>query len=192
MRRSLLLLPFSLLALLGTAPAAGAAAPAMAQGRLHEVSVVSVPAAVAHAAEAAVHIDWRRLGYDVTFVAQPTGRGQVRAYTDLASRSITVYVRPGQPAALTAKIFAYELGHAVDFTCLTPSTRRSYLAARGAVHTHWFAPDLSPEQRYGSGDLADTFSAWATHSTPYYSSTVGPVPTPAALRALRAYWSCTR
>jgi len=101
-----------------------------------------------------------------------------------------VYVRPGQPAALTAKIFAYELGHAVDFTCMTTASRRAYLTARGATGTRWLAPNLSPEQRYGSGDLSDTFSVWATGSTAYYSSTVGPVPSAAALRGLSSYWAC--
>ena len=138
---------------------------------------------------AGVYYPWRSLGYTITFLGQPRPQ---RAITDNTARTITVYLRPGQTAALTAKIVAYEIGHVVDFWCNTLSTRRAWLHHRHApAHAHWWAPDTRPEWAYGSGDFADVFSSWATGSDLGYVSTIASPPDPTQLTQLAHAFTCT-
>ena len=142
----------------------------------------------AQAAIRGVHYPWQKLDYQLILTRQDRPQ---RAITDNTARTITLYIRDGQPVALTSKVIAYEIGHVIDFWCGTLQTRRTWLHDRHATaRTHWWAPDTQPEWAYGSGDYADVFSLWATGSTLGYVSTVAPAPTTTQLEGLNKHFTC--
>jgi hypothetical protein len=97
------------------------------------------------------------------------------AITDTGARTITIYQRPGESDALLRKVLAYEFAHAIDWTYLTNTDRKAWLRARHApAWMTWWPPDLRPEDAYGSGDFADCFSLWATHSKAFWRSDLPP------------------
>jgi hypothetical protein len=83
------------------------------------------------------------------------------AVTDTGEQTVTIYETPGEPKPLVRKVLAYETAHVLDVDCLTPGQRRYWQHLRH-LRGKWYAPDLAPEQRYGSGDFADVYSRWAT------------------------------
>lgn len=130
---------------------------------------------------AQLHLHTRGLHYRIRMTGPRPG---LLGITDTTHRRITIYRTPGEPDALLRKVLAYEIAHAIDVTYLTDADHTAWLRARHAPPTEtWWAPNLAPENTYGSGDYADCLSAWATHSTAYWRSNLPP-PTPAQLDEL--------
>jgi hypothetical protein len=67
-------------------------------------------AAVGRRALGLVNYRWRRLGYRLVFAP---GRVGIRAKTDIARRTITIYVRTTDTPQRIAHDIAHELGHAL-------------------------------------------------------------------------------
>lgn len=103
---------------------------------------------------ALLHLHFYRL-----VIAGP--RPGLLAVTDTGEQTVTLYEYPHEPPALVRKIAYYELGHVLDVDCLTNAQRRYWQHLRH-LHGSWYAPDLTPEQRYGSGDFADVYSRYMT------------------------------
>lgn len=80
--------------------------------------------------------------------------------TDTGARTVTLYT-DDVAASLAKKVLAYETGHVLDVSCLSRRQRSDWQRWRH-LHGTWYAPDLAPENGYGSGDFADVYSAWAT------------------------------
>lgn len=110
---------------------------------------------------ALLHLHFYRL-----IVAGP--RPGLLAVTDTGEQTVTLYTYPGEPHPLLRKVLAYETGHVLDVDCLTDAQRRYWQHLRH-LHGTWYAPDLSSELGYGSGDFADVFSRYLTG--PAYAQT---------------------
>jgi hypothetical protein len=138
------------------APQATRAIPATAGGR-EALSLVTFRAAP--------------LGYRVRFAP---GRAGVRAVTDRARRTITVFVRPGDLPSLVAHDIAHEMGHAFDDRRLTAAARRAYLRARGVPRAAWW-PGGRSDYAVGAGDFAEVFALCHAPSAEF-RSTLAPRP----------------
>lgn len=102
-------------------------------------------------------------GYTVIHAVSRPG---LLAVTDTGKQTVTLY-DSGEPKALQDKIFAYEVGHVIDVSCLSPFERRYWKHLRH-LKGQWYAPNYAPEQHYGAGDFADVWSEWATGSAAYF------------------------
>src|SRR5262249_41273368 len=75
-----------------------------------------------------------QLGYRLRVPGRVAG---LRGQTDSATRTITLYVAPGDAPATVAHDLGHELGHAFDATRMTDAGRAAYLRARGVPGATW-------------------------------------------------------
>jgi hypothetical protein len=127
---------------------------------------------------AMVRIDWRNLllGWHLEFRGYRDGY-QGATFPD--EHLIQVYVRTTSTPTQLAHVIAHEIGHAVDVTYLDDADRAGFSVLRGRPpDADWWAPDGATDFGSGSGDWAESFSAWATGGVGPWRSTLGPRPDP--------------
>jgi hypothetical protein len=107
-----------------------------------------------------------QLGYTLR-VAGPVGG--LRGQTDNATRTITLFVAPGDMPNVVAHDLAHEIGHAFDARRLTAAQRAAYLRARGAAGAPWLPGPQASDYRSGAGDFAEVF-ALCHAASPVYRS----------------------
>jgi virginiamycin B lyase len=144
----------------------------IASGRVVAIVAEERRASRATAAVALVSFPWQTLGYRIVFAPPRDG---VRAETDTATRTITVFARPGDPPQLVAHDIAHELGHAYDATRLSDADRAEYLRSRGVPDAAWFPSAPGSDYDTGAGDFAEVFAlCYAPGSE--FRSTLAPRP----------------
>jgi hypothetical protein len=126
----------------------------------------------ARRALALVSFPWQTLGYRLGFAAPVKG---VRAVTNTAAHTITVFLRPDDPAQRVAHDIAHELGHAYDATRLNNADRARYLRSRGVPGAEWFPSAPGSDYATGAGDFAEVFALCFAPS-PEFRSTLAPRP----------------
>jgi hypothetical protein len=119
-----------------------------------------------------VNYPWRRLGYRLVFAP---GRVGVRAKTDIARRTITIYVRKTDKPERIAHDIAHELGHAYDARYLKPRDRHAYVVLRHRPHAEWWPTAAGSDYASGAGDFAEVF-ALCHASSREFRSTLSPRP----------------
>ena len=149
----------------------GGAAPAPAPARLSPADVAAARALVRQA-EGLVTASPRTLGYRVR-IAGP--RLDVRAQTDTAARTITLFVSPADAPHRVAHDLGHELGHAFDAVRLSAAQRVAYLRARGAPGAAWWPGGAVSDYRSGAGDFAEVF-ALCHAASPEFRSRLAPRP----------------
>ena len=147
----------------------GGAAPAPA--RLSTADVAAARALVRQA-ERLVTVSPRALGYRVR-IAGP--RPDVRAQTDTAAHTITLFVSPADAPHRVAHDLGHELGHAFDAVRLSGAQRAAYLRARGAPGAAWWPGGAVSDYRSGAGDFAEVF-ALCHAASPEFRSRLAPRP----------------
>lgn len=124
---------------------------------------------------------WRELYFDVRFAPY---RGRFLGLTDAGTRTITVFVKPGQPEGDLRTTIAHELGHALDAVTGTPEVRDAYLRLRGIdPATPWYPCARCDDLRSPAGDFAETFARWLVGPA-YARRTLAPPPDAEQLEAL--------
>jgi virginiamycin B lyase len=167
----------------GFGPAPVAAAPAKAAApptapaapvtkKLPAAHPAVTVAALGRRALALVSYPWRTLGYRLVFLP---GRAGIRAKTDTAHRTITVYVRTTDAPQRIAHDIAHELGHAYDARFLRFRDRRAYVALRGRPHAAWWPTAAGSDYATGAGDFAEVFALCHSASREF-RSTLAPRP----------------
>lgn len=121
-------------------------------------------------------------GWKVEFLR---GTGNIAGYTWSQEQRIEVFVRPGATSADLARIFAHELGHAVDVTKNSGDERRAWLAARGIENAAWWPGNGLADFSTGAGDFAEAFAVWQIGPDDYRGE-LGPPPTSEQLELLEA------
>lgn len=107
---------------------------------------------------ARIDYPWRRLGYGLAF--EPARPGLLGT-TSCAGRQMVIYVYPSESVAEVAFVTAFEIGHAVDCSILTPPRRADWARIRGFGSARpWFPSCTCSEDDYGSGDYAEVFATW--------------------------------
>ena len=119
-----------------------------------------------------VKYPWRRLGYRLVFAP---GRVGIRARTDIARRTITIYVRKTDKPERIAHDIAHELGHAYDARYLQPRDRHLYVVLRHRPHAGWWPTAAGSDYASGAGDFAEVF-ALCHASSREFRSTLAPRP----------------
>jgi len=135
---------------------------------------------------ALVRFDWQQLGYRIRFAER---RQDVRAQTDPAHRTITVFVTPSDVPHRLAHDIAHELGHAYDATYLSTQQRLAYLAARSRNGTNWwpglrsadYTGNAVTDYGSGAGDFAEVFALCHSPSPEFRSTLAARPPDPCAL-----------
>jgi hypothetical protein len=117
-------------------------------------------------ARALVAMTPAQLGYRLRVRGPVAG---LRGQTDSATRTITLYVAPGDAPAAVAHDLGHELGHAFDATRMTDADRAAYLRARGVPGATWFPGGRASDYRSGAGDFAEVFALCHAASTVYRS-----------------------
>lgn len=133
------------------------------------------------AALAALRFPWQELAYAVHFAPYTGGTlGLASART----RTITVFVKPGQDEGELRTTIAHELGHALDHVHGTSARREEYRRLRGlSPHTSWYPCDRCSDFASPAGDFAEVFAA-ALVGTGDFRSRLAPAPTADELRRL--------
>jgi hypothetical protein len=108
------------------------------------------------------------------------GEGKVAGFTWSSERHIEVFVRPGDDADSLARVFAHELGHAVDVTLNSGDDRRDWLQQRGITDGTWWPGGGQADFASGAGDFAEAFAYWQLRDTDIRSEVAG-TPTSADL-----------
>jgi hypothetical protein len=130
----------------------------------------------------AMRYPWQELGYTVRF--EPARGQRVLGWTDAASRTIVVYVRPGQSEHSLRVTLAHEIGHALDFVTGDDAQRARYLELRGLrPGTPWFPCDRCSDYASPAGDWAEVFALWMFGPGDFRSEMAGP-PDQDTLRAI--------
>ena len=140
-------------------------ATAVAPQRLSPVDAAAARSVVARA-RALVAVTPAQLGYRLRVAGPVAG---LRGRTDMAARTITLYVAPGDAPGAVAHDLGHELGHAFDATRLTDADRAAYLRARGVAGATWFPGRRASDYRSGAGDFAEVFALCHAASTVYRS-----------------------
>ena len=117
-------------------------------------------------ARALVAVTPAQLGYHLRVAGPVAG---LRGQTDTATRTITLYVAPGDAPAAVAHDLGHELGHAFDATRMSDADRAAYLRARGVPNATWFPDGRASDYRSGAGDFAEVFALCHAASTVYRS-----------------------
>lgn len=134
---------------------------------------------VGQQALAMIHYPIASTGYTVRFAGPRAGYYGL-TYPD--TRTIQIYVRPGEAASYVARIIAHELGHAVDKAFNTDARRAQWQQLRG-THAGWWPCDACTDFSTGAGDYAETFAWWLVRPLDY-RSTLAPPPNGAQLQQL--------
>ena len=103
-------------------------------------------------------------GWEVEFLR---GTGNIAGYTWSRDQRIEVFVRPGATSADLARIFAHELGHAVDVSKNNGDERRAWLAIRGVETAPWWPNSGAADFATGAGDFAEAFAVWQVGDDDY-------------------------
>jgi hypothetical protein len=139
-----------------------------------EVVVSATPpqrADIERGAKALVAVSPEDLGYRVvTAPARPV----VRAQTDHARRTVTLFLRRDDAINRVAHDLAHEVGHVYDATRMGSAERSAYLARRGVPDAPWIGGGVS-DLESGAGDFAEVFALCAAAS-PDFRSTLAPRP----------------
>lgn len=124
---------------------------------------------------AAISYPWQEEleGWEIEFVS---GAGNIAGYTWSREQRIEVFVRPGATSSDLARIFAHELGHAVDVSKNDGDERRAWLAARGVETAAWWPGNGLADFSTGAGDFAEAFAVWQVGAGDYRGE-LGPPPT---------------
>jgi hypothetical protein len=131
----------------------------------------------------ALHYPWRELGYSIRF--EPWRGGNLLGLTDSGSRTITMFVRPGQSDESLRVTLAHEVGHALDFVTGGDAQRRRYLELRGlSPDTPWYPCDGCSDYASPAGDWAEVFALWLMGPGDFRSQLAGP-PDAATLERLQ-------
>jgi hypothetical protein len=148
----------------------GGPAPQPQPQRLSAADAAAARALVARA-ERLVSVTPQELGYRLRVAGPLTG---IRGNTDNATRTITLFVAPGDAPHAVAHDLAHEIGHAFDATRLTAAQRAAYLRARGVPDAPWLpgARQVS-DYRTGAGDFAETFALCHAASPVFRSRLAG-------------------
>ena len=80
--------------------------------------------------------------------------------TYVESKTIEVYVRDDQSAALLAHVIAHEMGHAVDVALNDGADRERWQQVRGIESAQWWPGNGTTDFSTGAGDFAESFAAW--------------------------------
>lgn len=96
-----------------------------------------------------------------TIKVGPPMRGYV-AGTWRPTKTSAVLFRPNMTFEDVLGDVAHEVGHMVDFECLTDADRSAILSARGRSTTAWFPVTSGDDRRWGVGDWAETFAETVT------------------------------
>jgi hypothetical protein len=157
-----------------TAVVAGTAISACARDRARDADGATAAgrAALVRRAQALVSVTPAQLGYRLVVAGARPG---VRAQTDRATRTITLYVAPHAVAHRLAHDLAHELGHAYDDRHMTPSLRQAYLRRRGVPQARWFPGGQLSDYATGAGDFAEVF-ALCHAASPEFRSVLAPRP----------------
>ena len=164
----------SLVALMGSESAA--APPAIPVFASPEIETLAAPALET------ITYPWqdRLQGWTVEFVE---GEGNIAGYTWSREKRIEVFVRPGAQSSDLARIFAHELGHAVDVTMNTGEERQNWLDTRGVTDAQWWPGEGVADFATGAGDFAESFAVWQIGDGDYRGE-LAPPPTAAQLALL--------
>lgn len=159
------------------APAPAPAAPVpLAAAPAPTTPIPATPEAVGALAMAKIsaHVDPAKLGVSVVFSGtHPSYLGLFQS----ASRTVNVYVRPGQTVESVAWVLAHELGHAIDVFTFTQDDRNAWAAARGFDPALWWpGVGATNDQSSGAGDFAESFALFAAGSGLTFRSSLGPSP----------------
>ncbi len=109
-------------------------------------------------------------GWTVQFVP---GEGKVAGFTWSSEQHIEIFVRPGDDADSLARVFAHELGHAVDVTLNSGNDRRSWLEQREVADEPWWPQAGRADFTSGAGDFAEAFAYWQLRDTDIRSEIAG-------------------
>ncbi|MDP3710998.1 MAG: hypothetical protein Q8R60_00765 [Mycobacteriales bacterium] len=134
------------------------------------------------AALAALGYPTERLGYAIVFrpyVGRELGRADGR------TRTITLYVKPGQSERVLRVTLAHEIGHVVDYLTSTDESRAAYLRARGIAPQRWFPCSGCSDYASPAGDFAEVFALWLAGPGDFRSR-MAPAPGRAQLAQLGA------
>jgi hypothetical protein len=155
---------------------AGVAGGCGGDGGARAPAVVPVPAAerpaIARTAQQLVAIRPAALGYRLRLAG---ARDEIRAQTDTTARTITLFLREGDPVNRVAHDLGHELGHAFDAERMTGADRAAYLARRGVPDAPWLPSGGGSDLASGSGDFAEVFALCAAASQDF-RSTLAPRP----------------
>ena len=146
---------------------AGSAAPA--PERL-SASDAAAARAVVDPARRLMTVTPAQLGYTLRVAGPVAG---LRAQTDNAARTITLFVAPDETPNVVAHDLAHEIGHAFDARRLTPPQRAAYLRARGAPGARWLPGQRVSDYGSGAGDFAEVFALCHAPSPVYRSRLAG-------------------
>lgn len=150
-----------------TADPTATVGPAALRATLADLRVASdrQAAGIEFEALAMIGYDWedRLPGWQIAF---SDGRDDVRGLTYSAERRIEIYIRDGDSAWDIARVIAHELGHAVDLTHGSDSTREAWRAQRSIDEdTPWWPGSGTADFATGAGDFAECFATWQVGST---------------------------
>ncbi|HZQ27571.1 MAG TPA: hypothetical protein VFA94_07725 [Acidimicrobiales bacterium] len=167
-----------------TAPSIGAAGAASAGRALPPpVRKAGADEVVAKRALSMVDITNVKVGYRLVFAPPQPG---VRAQTDRATKTITVFAAPFDDPASLAHDVAHELGHAFDDRFLDDAGRRAYLKARGVPDAPWWPGAQVSDYGTGAGDFAEVFALCHASASTEFRSQLAPRPADACAALLTA------
>ena len=79
----------------------------------------------------------------------------------LADNRIEIYLTTCDELIDVAHTVAHEIGHIVDWICLTDEDRSDWRRLRGFSQDYpWYGSRLRPDWKDPSGDFAECFAAW--------------------------------
>ena len=137
------------------------------------------------AALSLITIPWRQLNYNLVFMAPRHG---YRAMTFPSDRRIEIYLRPSDTPRMVAYDIAHELGHAIDLTFNTQTSRQKWMQMRGIdPSTPWFGCDACSDGRTPAGDFAETF-AFLLLGPGHFTSRIAPPPAADQIRGLSVFF----
>jgi hypothetical protein len=140
--------------------ATAAAEPAAATRQAGAVEVI------ARRALALVDVPVDKVGYHLVFAPPKPG---VRAQTDRATKTITVFAASFDEPSSLAHDIAHELGHAYDDRFLDDNARRAFLRTRGVPDVPWWPGAQVSDYGTGAGDFAEVFALCHARSAEFRS-----------------------
>lgn len=105
---------------------------------------------------------WQSLGTSIKFVSCHKGRQRKWLGTALpANNQIEIYLTIRDEPVDVAHTVAHEIGHIVDWICLTDEDRRHWRSVRGFSRDYpWYGSELRTDWKDPCGDFAECFAGW--------------------------------